>query len=67
MKDTETETQAEGEADSMQGALLGTPSRASRIMPWAEGGAKPLSYPGCPTSYLLRKIEKYLECFYLPS
>ena len=23
-------------------------SRVSRIRPWAEGGAKPLSHPGCP-------------------
>ena len=37
------ETQAEGEAGSMQGARRGTPSRVSRITPWAEGGTKPLS------------------------
>ena len=35
------ETQAEGEAGSMQGARCGTRSRVSRITPWAEGGAKP--------------------------
>ena len=39
------ETQAEGEAGSMQGAGCGCPSRASRITPWAEGGAKPLTHP----------------------
>ena len=45
----ETETKAEGEeAGSMQGAQRGTRSQASRITPWAEGGAKPLSHPGCP-------------------
>ena len=38
MRDTETETQSEGEAGSMQGAQLGTRSRVSRIRPWAEGG-----------------------------
>ena len=38
------DTQAEGEVGSMQGAR----SRVSRITPWAEGGAKPLSHPGCP-------------------
>ena len=47
MKDTEregeAETQAEGEAGFMQGARHGTQSQDSRIMPWAEGGAKPLS------------------------
>ena len=36
----------------MQGARHGTRSRDSRIMPWAEGSAKPLSHPGCPDSYL---------------
>ena len=52
MRDTETEreaeTQAEGEAGSMQGAWCGTQSRVSRITPWAEGSTKPLSHPGCP-------------------
>ena len=52
MRDTdrerEAETQAEGEAGSMQGAPRGTRSQVSRIRPWAEGGAKPLSHPGCP-------------------
>ena len=43
----ETDRQAEGEADSMQGARCGTPSRVSRITSWAEGGAKLLSHPGC--------------------
>ena len=44
----EAETQAEGEAESTQGARCGTRSRDPRIMPWAEGGAKPLSHPGIP-------------------
>ena len=50
MRDTEreAETQAEGEAGSMQGARHGTLSWVSRIMPWAKGGAKPLSHWGCP-------------------
>ena len=49
MRDTEreAETQAEGEAGSMQGAWGGIQSR-TRITPWAEGGAKPLGHPGCP-------------------
>ena len=47
-REREAETQAEGEAGSMQGARCGTGSWVSRIMPWAEGGTKPLSHPGCP-------------------
>ena len=49
MRDTEreAETQAEGEAGSMQGARRGTQSPVSRIRPWAESGTKPLSHPGC--------------------
>ena len=47
MRDTEkAETQAEGEAGSMQEARRGT--QISRITPWAEGGAKSLSHLGCP-------------------
>ena len=33
----------------MQGARCGSRSRVSRIMPWAEGGTKLLSHPGCPS------------------
>ena len=49
MRDTErgAETQAEGEAGSMQGPQRGTHSRVPRITPWVEGGTKPLSHPGC--------------------
>ena len=47
------ETQAEGEAGSMPGARRGTRSWVSRIRPRAEGGAKPLSQPGCPLHYSL--------------
>ena len=42
----EAETQAKGEAGSMQGTPRGTQSRVSRIRPWAEGGSKRLSHPG---------------------
>ena len=48
MREREAETQAEGEAGSMQGALRGTRSHVSRITPWAEGGARPLSHLGLP-------------------
>ena len=50
----EAETQAEGEAGSMQEAQCGTPSQVSRITPWAEGGAKPLGQWGCPFSILVK-------------
>ena len=57
MRDTqrEAETQTEGEAGSMQGAQRGTRSQDPRIMPWAEGSAKPLSHPGVPTIFYMRK------------
>ena len=48
----EAETQAEGEAGSMQEARCGTRSRDSRITPWAKGSAKPLSHPGIPNKSL---------------
>ena len=36
-REKEAETQAEGEAGSMQGARCGTQSQNSRITPWAKG------------------------------
>ena len=48
-REREAETQAEGEAGSVQGPQRGTRSGISRITPWDEGRAKPLSHPGCPT------------------
>ena len=53
-KEREAETQAEGEAGSMQGARRGTRSWVSRIRPWAEGGTKLLSQPGCPSNISLK-------------
>ena len=47
-REREAETQTEGETGPMQGARLGTGSQVSRITPWAEGGTKLLSHPGCP-------------------
>ena len=47
-REREAETQAEGKPGSMEGVQCGTRSRVSRIMPWAEGGTKPLSNRGCP-------------------
>ena len=51
-REAETQAEGEGEAGSMQGARHGTRSRDSRIMPWAEDGAKPLSHLGCPVPHL---------------
>ena len=51
-REREAETQAEGEAGSMQGARRRTRSQDSRIMPWAEGSAKPLRHPGCPKAFI---------------
>ena len=47
----EAEAQAEGEAGSMQDALV------SRIRPWAEGGIKPLSHRGCPSPNILTHAD----------
>ena len=46
VRDTEREgeTQAEGEAGSLQEARRGTRSRVPRITPWAEGSTKALSH-----------------------
>ena len=52
-RERKAETQAEGEAGSIQGALRGIRSQVSRITPWAEGSAKPLSHPGCPGNIFL--------------
>ena len=50
------ETQAEGEAGSMQGAQCGTRSQVFGITPWAAGGAKPLRHRGCPTKGIFIKV-----------
>ena len=44
MRERGAETQAEGEAGSMQGARRGTRSGVSGITTWDEGGAKPLGH-----------------------
>ena len=53
-REREAETQAEGEAGSMQGAQRGIRSRVSRIAPWAKGRhqtAAPPRDPPFPRSY----------------
>ena len=66
IRDTEreAETQAEGEAGSTQGARHETRSRVSRITPWAEGGAKSLSHPGCPHLYVDDSLVIWLSEVY---
>ena len=58
MRDTgrEAETQAEGEAGSLQGAHVGLDPGPPGSRPGLTAGAKPLSHAGCPapSSYLLR-------------
>ena len=57
MRDTErreAETQAEGEAGSMQGASCGTQSQDSRIMPWAEGRYQTTEPPRDPREGILK-------------
>ena len=67
MRDTEieAETQAEGEAGSMQGAQCGTRFWISRIIPWADSYVKPLSHQGCPGhgNFKLLKISEDLKNF----
>ena len=60
MRDTERErqTQAEGEAGSMQGAWHGTQSPISRITPWVAGSTKLLCHRGCPENQLLKMYPK---------
>ena len=62
-REREAETRAEGEAGPMQGAWCGTWSRDSRITPWAEGSAKPMSHLGLPTScsFLMSQLK---PCFF---
>ena len=48
MRETEAETQAEGEAGSMQGADVALDPRTPGSHPGPKAGAKPLSHPGVP-------------------
>ena len=58
MRDTqrEAETQAEGEAGSLQGAPCGTRSQVSRIAPWAKGRRETAAPPRDPSFLFLFKI-----------
>ena len=55
------ETQAEGEAGSMQGTGGGTPSWVSRITPWAADGAKPLIHRGCSMVAILNSLSENVK------
>ena len=57
MRDTqrETETQAEGEASSMQGARCGIRSRNPGITAWAKGRCSTTEPPRCPQLHILKK------------
>ena len=66
-REREAEAQAEGEAGSIQGARRGTQSQVSRMTPWTEGGAKPLSHRGCPRIILLQTISEQLNYQLTPS
>ena len=59
-REREAETQAEGEAGSLQGAQRGTGSLVSRITPQAKGGAKPLGHRAVPKILFLSNL--YTQC-----
>ena len=60
-RERETETQAEGEAGPNQGARRGTQIGVFRITPRTDGGAKPLSHPGCPIIFLLNPLYFFIH------
>ena len=63
VREREAETQAEGEAGSMQGARHGTRSRVSRTTPWAEGRRQTTEPPGLPEAFLFKKtIFIFMYC-----
>ena len=54
-REREAETQAEGEAGSMQGAQCGTRSQDSRIAPWAKGRRQTAEPPRDPPDLMVFK------------
>ena len=52
-REREAETQAEGEAGSLQGARCGIRSRISRIAPWAKGRRQTAAPPRDPRTFIL--------------
>ena len=57
MRDTERDRQRHRQREK-QAPPRGTRSWVSRVRPWAEGSAKPLSHLGCPMTGILMKREK---------
>ena len=56
-RERKAETQAEGEAGSMQGVLSGTRSRDSKVTPWAKGRHLTAEPPRDPQIKSLKKIK----------
>ena len=54
MRDTERQTQAEGEAGSLRGAWGGTQFQIPGSRPEPKADAQPLSQPGVPDSIFLK-------------
>ena len=67
-REREAETQAEGEAGSMQGAWRRTQSRVSRIMPWAKGRCSTIEPPRRLRIFFFFFFDRYnriLEMYFL--
>ena len=57
-RERDAETQAEGEAGSMQGAWRGIRSQVSRIVPWAKGRRQTAVPPRDPSlSYIVKTFH----------
>ena len=55
--DREAETQAEGEAGSIQRARCGTPSQVSRSTCWVKGRRSTAEPPKRPSTEIYKKIK----------
>ena len=62
-REREAETQAEGEAGSMQGARRGTRSRVSRIASWAKGRRQTAEPPRDPCRFLFYQRRSLVKIF----
>ena len=58
MRHTHTHTHTYTQRQTHRQREKQAPSWVSRITPWAEGGAKPLSHPGCLINYLMSSRHK---------
>ena len=59
MRDTERERGRDtgrGRSRLHAGSLRRTRFQISSIRPWAKGGAKPLSHPGCPEGRIVKNV-----------